>query len=262
MKNSKELCINQFNFKIDFTICTLVTNLQEYQEMVVSFNNAGFTKENSEFLYIDNSDGNTYDGYSGLNKFLNIAIGKYIIICHQDILLNFDNIDKLKQCITEMDTIDSDWGVLGNAGFYDTYRKLYCITDPWGENQRMGNLPSKAKSLDENFLVVKNEANLALSHNLKGFHLYAADLCTIASILGWNAYVIDFHLFHKSAGNLNESFFSSKKAFIDKYSNHVKSFTIPTTCTLMIITGYSFLNRFLNKNFFYRVKQRLDFLFK
>lgn len=242
----------------EFSICTLVTNISEYQEMADSFKKAGFTEENSEFLYIDNSNGNAYDGYTGLNTFLNTAAGKYIIICHQDILLNFDTLDVLKQRIAEIDGIDPDWAILGNAGYGDFNTKLYRITDPWGENQKKGDLPAKAKSLDENFLLIKNEANLALSHNLKGFHLYATDLCSIASILGWNAYVIDFHLYHKSAGSCNESFFASKKAFIDKYSAIAKPFAIRTTCTMMIITGCGFLNRLLNKKFFYSIKKRLD----
>jgi hypothetical protein len=242
----------------EFSICTLVTNLSEYQEMIESFKNAGFTETISEFLYIDNSKGNIFDGYSGLNKFLNTAEGKYIIVCHQDILLNFDNIDVLRQRIAQIDTIDPDWAILGNAGYGDFNTKLYRITDPWGENQKMGELPAKAKSLDENFLLIKNEANLALSHNLKGFHLYATDLCTIATILGWNAYVIDFHLYHKSAGSCSESFFASKKAFIKKYSHHTKPFAIRTTCTMMIITGYDVLNRLINKKFFYSIKKRWD----
>lgn len=250
--------LTQTTLLYEFSVCTLVTNLQEYQAMVDSFKNAGFNEQNTEFIYIDNSEGNAYDGYSGLNRFLNTADGKYIIICHQDILLNFDNIDTLRQRITEMDTIDPAWAILGNAGYGDFNTKLYRITDPWGENQKVGKLPAKAKSLDENFLLVKNEANLALSRNLKGFHLYATDLCTVAAILGWNAYVVDFHLYHKSAGSCSESFFAAKQAFIEKYSHHSKPFAIRTTCTMMIITSYSFLNSFLNKKFFYSIKKRLD----
>jgi hypothetical protein len=260
MNQSKKLCINQSGFTTDFTICTLVTNLPEYEEMVESFNKAGFTEENSEFFYIDNSNGNAHDGYSGLNKFLNTATGTYIIICHQDILLNFDTVNVLKQRIAELDALDPDWAILGNAGFAGFTEKFYRISDPWGSNTHLGTLPAKVKSLDENFLVIKNEANLALSHNLKGFHLYATDLCTIASILGWNAYVIDFHLYHKSAGNCSESFFNSKMEFINKYSKLIKPFAIRTTCTMMLITGCSFFNRVINKKLFYSIKKRLESL--
>jgi len=255
-------CLNTHDFAKTFSICTLVTNHDEYQEMVHSFKSAGFSDENSEFLYIDNSQGNTYDGYSGLNRFLSTAGGKYIILCHQDVLLSFDTVQILLARIGEMDTLDPNWAILGNAGYGDFNTKLYRITDPWEDNQTVGALPAQAKSLDENFLLVKNEANLTLSHNLKGFHLYATDLCTIAGLLGWNAYVIDFHLYHKSAGSCSESFFEAKKAFIDKYSKSMHLLSIRTTCTMMLITAYPWINRLINKKIFYSIKKRMDYIFR
>lgn len=258
MKQSNKLCINQSNKTIDFSICTLVTDLQEYEEMLKSFEMAGFTDENSEFLYIDNSNGNAHDGYSGLNKFLNIASATYIIICHQDILLDFDTIHVLKQRISELDILDSDWAILGNAGFAGFTEKFYRNSDPWGSNIHIGELPAKVKSLDENFLLIKNEANLSLSHDLKGFHMYATDLCTIAHFLGWNVYVIDFHLYHKSAGNCNTSFAQARQAFINKYTKILSPLSIRTTCTMMIITSSPKLNWLLNRKIVYSFKKRLE----
>lgn len=250
--------ISEFHYNKTFSICTLVTNFTEYNEMIESFKNAGFNDEIAEFFYIDNSNGNSDDGYTGLNRFLNLATGKYIIICHQDILLKFDTIEILNQRIREMDSIDPNWAILGNAGFNGFTEKYYRISDPWGDNTRIGELPAKVKSLDENFLLIKNEANLALSHDLKGFHMYGTDLCTIASFLGWNAYVIDFHLYHKSGGNCNESFALAKQSFIDKYAKLIKMLYIRTTCTPLIITSNRFLNRFLNRKIFYSIRKRIE----
>ena len=56
--------------------------------MLQSFFSQGFDEEICEFIYIDNSTQNTFEAYAGLNRFLREAKGKYIIICHQDILLN------------------------------------------------------------------------------------------------------------------------------------------------------------------------------
>lgn len=253
--------INNFMHSKHFSICTLVTNLTEYQEMISSFKSAGFNNDNSEFLYIDNSNGNSDDGYTGLNKFLNLATGKYIIICHQDILLKFDNMDILNQCINEMDNLDPNWAILGNAGFNDFTEKYYRISDPWGDNTHIGKLPAKVKSLDENFLLIKNEANLALSRDLHGFHMYGTDLCTIASCLGWNSYVINFHLYHKSGGNCNESFAIAKQSFIDKYSKLIKTLYIRTTCTPLIITSNRLCNRLLNRKIFYSIRKRIENIF-
>lgn len=251
-------CLNTHNFAKTFSVCTLVTDISEYQEMVQSFKNAGFSDENSEFLYIDNSKGNSYDGYGGLNRFLNTASGRYIIICHQDILLNYDDKEKLLTLIQEMERHDPDWAVLGNAGFNGFTEKYYRISDPWGEDTHIGQLPAKVKSLDENFLVVKNEANLALSHDLNGFHMYGADLCTIASILGWNAYVIDFHLYHKSAGNCNQSFAQGRQNFINKYTKILSSIYLRTTCTTMIITRNSLVNWIINRKLVFSIRKRWE----
>ncbi|MDD5052461.1 MAG: hypothetical protein PHO27_06990 [Sulfuricurvum sp.] len=250
--------INTYSIEKTYSVCTLVTNFNEYQEMIASFKEAGFTEKNSDFFYIDNSDINNDDGFSGLNKFLNRSTASYIIICHQDILLKYDNIDILNQRIAEMDVIDSNWAVLGNAGFAGFTEKYYRISDPWGDNTKIGQLPAKVKSLDENFLLIKNDANLALSHNLKGFHMYGADLCTIASFLGWNAYVIDFHLYHKSGGNCNQSFALSRKHFIKKYTDILASLYIRTSCTTLIITNSPICNWIINRKIFYSAKKRLE----
>ncbi len=67
-----------------------------------------------------------------------------------------------------------------------------------GRTSSKEKLPIRVGSLDENFIVVKRQANLALSHDMSGFHLYGTDLCIIADILGRTSYVVDFHLCHKA----------------------------------------------------------------
>jgi hypothetical protein len=215
---------------IDYSICTLVNNHREYNQMVCSFRKKGFIEPRCEFLYIDNSRKNEHDGFSGLNLFLRAAKGKHIIICHQDIELINDDIDKLDDRLSELDKIDQKWAVAGNAGgkYKSNLGELAIrITDPHGADVSRGPFPSRVTSLDENFILVKAGANLALSGNLSGFHLYATDLCIIASILGYNTYVIDFHLNHKSPGKLRKGkelldgekeFDEIKEIMTEKYS--------------------------------------------
>jgi hypothetical protein len=242
-----------------FSICTLVTNIEEYKEMLDSFAKAGFTNEQCEFIYIDNSQKNKYDAYDGLNKFLNISSGEYIILCHQDILLNFDNIDTLLKRIEEVEKLDQNWAILGNAGYKDFNNMTLRITDPAGD-RTLGTFPSKVRSMDENFLVVKNEANLSLSRNIGGFHLYGTDICQIAHILGYNSYVIDFHLLHKSAGKIDKIFFDNKKRFINKYERALKTIIIRTPITKIFASNCGFLNWLCNKKFCYSIKKRYDTL--
>lgn len=250
------------DFQRPFSVCTLVTDPAAYGRMRRSFQRAGFTEKDTEFLFLNNSAGNVADGYAGLNHFLRAAGGRYVIICHQDVALDFDDRAVLERRLADMDARDPDWAVLGNAGYGNFAENLCRLTDPWGHNRKLGGLPCQARSLDENFLVVKNEANLALSHDLRGFHLYATDLCTIARILGWNSYVVDFHLRHMSGGYGGAQLMAAKRSFIAKYARHVKPFALRTQCTQLIVTGSALVNCILNRGLFYSLKYRLDALLR
>jgi hypothetical protein len=56
-------------------------------------------------------------------------------------------------------------------------------------------------AFDENFLVLRLDTKLAVSADLKGFHLYGTDICIVAHLLGHTAHVVDFHLRHLSKGD-------------------------------------------------------------
>lgn len=110
-------------------------------------------------------------------------------------------------------------------------------------------LPLKTATVDENFILVKNEANLALSANLEGFHLYGADICLIADILGYTCYVIDFRLVHKSDGNDDDEFYRLKRNLIKKYGRALRPRFAGTTITRFYISGNKFLNYLCNTLF-------------
>jgi hypothetical protein len=232
-----------------YSVCTMVTNFQEYHEMIVSFTEAGFGKEFTQFLYVDNSKGNKYDAYQAVNQFLKKATGSYLIICHQDILLKYDNEEKLFNSLEELNNIDEKWAIAGNAGGISVRNQAKIITEFPNKYERKGPFPSRVHSLDENFLVIKNSANLSLSADLQGFHLYGFELCLIASILGYNSYVIDFHLFHKSQGNPDHSFYELKQKIIIKYSKIFKGKFFETTITNFYLSGNGVLNSIFNSKF-------------
>src|SRR3569833_1209222 len=187
-------------FKYLFSVCTFVTRHDEYNEMLDSFIKAGFTTDICQYLYIDNTETNTYGAYKGINRFLREAAGKYIIVCHQDILMNYDDADCLKKKIDEVEQADPNWAVLGNAGGVNLkYLSLYVVQSEASMLYETV-FPLKTMTLDENFLVIKKAANLSLSNDLDGFHLYGTDICLVADILGYNSYVVQFKLLHKSLG--------------------------------------------------------------
>jgi hypothetical protein len=229
-------------FEFEFSICTLVTDAAEYLEMQDSFVANGFAPDLCEYLYIDNSKQNTFEAYAGLNRFLHEAKGKYIILCHQDILLKSHGIGELRSRIAELDSLDPNWAAIGNAGSVNIkYRSVHIIQTS-GKSNHEEYLPIKVQTLDENFIVVKNGANLALPNDLRGFHFYGADICLIADVLGYSCYVVDFKLIHKSEGNDNQEFYQLKRAFIRKYSRAYRARFIGTTITRFYLSGNKLQN--------------------
>jgi hypothetical protein len=251
----KALEINDIKPKYKYSVCTLVTKASEYEEMIYSFRDKGFDDKNTEFLYISNIDSNQYDGYTGLNHMLNTAAGEYVILCHQDILLNFDSETVLNECLSTLNDKDNNWALAGNAGG-DSHTRYRRITDPHGTSN-IGNFPQRVKSLDENFIISNSKNRVALSGNLNGFHMYGTDLCLIADILGYSAYVIDFHLQHNSPGNKDASFYKSEKALVGKYQDAFKLRLIKSSCTKIFISHSSVLTSLFNIKIF----RDLAFLF-
>jgi hypothetical protein len=222
--------INQYKY----TIATLVSDMREYEEMVASYCKAGFTADICEYIYIDNIGENSFEAYEGLNLFLQLAKGEFIIFTHQDILLNFDTIDVLQQRMDEITKLDPNWAILSNAGgiendFYHRIAAHVVYAD--GFDQIVNTMPKKVCSVDENFIVVKKSANLSLSRDLAGFHLYGTDLCLVAELLGYSAYAIDFKLTHKSYGNPDGSYYIILEKLVEKYVRFMRSRTIMNTIT-------------------------------
>jgi hypothetical protein len=233
---------------VKYSVCSLVSDLEEYSGMVRSYQQAGFTDECCEFLYVDNSRGNKYDAYAGLNRLMALAGGQYLILSHQDVALNHDTEADLSRRIREITQLDPRWAVLANAGFADLKRQFKKIAH-LHETLDIGPFPHPVRSVDENFMLLRKSAGLFFSPDLSGFHLYGTDICLVAAQKGCTCYVIDFLLLHKSTGNMNDSFFQARQAFIQKYAATLSPRYIRTPCTTMFISGSPLLNALMNKPF-------------
>ncbi len=252
-ENARDAADCNGEVRVRFSICTLVTDWHEYADMVDSCRARGFLPPLTEFLYLDNSDGNRFDAYQGINRFVGAAQGRYLIICHQDIVLHDHGLEQLDRCLRQLDELDPAWALAGNAGGVAIRQVAKRISDPHGSNVSTGVFPQRVHSLDENFLVLRASASIICSHDLHGFHFYGSDLCQIAEILGRHAYVIDFHLHHKSPGVAGSDlttgapdFRAARDRFMQKYQRAFSPRWIQTTCTRFFISGSGPLNRLMN----------------
>lgn len=232
--------------KKTFAIATLVTDFDTYSKAISSFRSNGFDLKECEYIFINNIDGNAFTAYRGINKLVKFSNADYIIVCHQDILVQ-ESKDALEAKLNELTEIDKSWAVAGNAGGIRFGRLAMRITDPRYNNVTIGDLPCKVRSLDENFLVLRSECGLSLSGDLSGFHLYGTDICIIAEILGYSCYVIDYHVKHLSSGNPDEKFYKERHYFIDKWNTALRPRAIQTTCTYLIV-GNRLLNNWFDRN--------------
>jgi hypothetical protein len=222
---------------VAFTIATIVNDRGHYREMRASFAAGGFAEPICEYLSIDNTSNPQTSAYQGFNELLNAARGRYVILCHQDVRLIGEGRRELEQRLAELEQKDPAWALAGNAGGVCPGKLALRISDPHGHNRRVGHLPQRVTSLDENFIVVKRAARIGFSRDLSGFHFYGADICLVADILGHSAYVIDFHLQHLSGGTKGPSFHAAEEAFRAKWTRALRSRWIQTTCSLVNISG-------------------------
>ena len=221
-----------------YSIGTLVSDLTQYHAMRASFEDRGFNSGDCEYLHVDNTKSNQKDAYAGLNHLLNEARGRYVILCHQDVRMIDDEREELDGQLTSLERRDPNWALAGNAGGVSLGRFAFRITDPHRTNTLVGTLPARVGTLDENFIVVKRSARIGFSRDLVGFHFYGADICLVADILGYSAYVIDFHLQHLSPGNPRSAeFFAAKSAFSRKWAYALRPRWLQTTCAPVPVAG-------------------------
>lgn len=220
-----------------YSVATLVTDRDQHGAMKESFLANGF--EDSAFLEIDNTGRKQTCAYRGLNQFLNQATSEFVILAHQDVRLFDDDRAALDKRLRDLEALDPTWAVAGNAGGVAPGRLAIRITDPHGADQHIGTLPQRVETLDENFLIVRRDARIGFSANLTGFHFYGADICMMAAMAGYSAYVIDFHLAHLSAGTKSDDFYAVEADFKAKWNAALRPRWLQTTCALVRLSGHA-----------------------
>lgn len=233
-------------YSLQFCICTIVTNLAEYYLMKASFENAGF-KASCEYLIADNTNGNIFDGYDALRRFLQESNATYTIIVHQDVRCQ-DNIENLLGCLKDLNIKDKNWALCGNAGGADYNKIVYHINN--NSIRKTEGLPKQVYTLDENFLVIKTEKQLAISADIEGFHYYGTDLSIVTDFLGYTSYVIPFMVEHLSKGNLKDLMLK-KESFLKAYGKKLRTRFVQTSCDKFYLANSEKQNKFYNSGFIF-----------
>ncbi|MET0464615.1 MAG: hypothetical protein ABW007_15725 [Chitinophagaceae bacterium] len=243
-----------------FSICSIVTRVEEFEEMKTSFEKCGF-EQDCEYIIADNTKGNRFDAYTAINRFLKEAKGEFILIAHQDVRC-IDQAASLLRILEDLSVKDPKWAVCGNAGASGYHRDLRYLVNR-DKTITHEHLPARVYSLDENLLIIRRSASIVVSSDLSGFHLYAADLCLLADYLGYHCYVIPFMVEHLSMGNLKD-LAHHKDTFLDKYGYKLRNRFIQTPGTKFFLGRSRQLNRLTNGPLFFLIKwwEMLKLVFK
>jgi hypothetical protein len=221
------------SFSREFSICTIVTNHDEYQMLRNTLQEKGFNAAKCEFLVADNSQENHFSAYEAIRIFLRQALGRYVLILHQD-AVPLDNYDSLVLKIKNLEKIDPNWGVIGNAGKKQSdFKKGYMSLVTHDGLHRTNHNPVKVDSIDENAMIIKGGSGITVSRDLSGYHFYGFDISSVAARLGYNVYVIDFQWRHLSPGTIDRSFLDARDAVEEKMARYSSVVSIATTCTTL-----------------------------
>ena len=186
----------------------------------------------TELLVLDNSAGE-WDCYGAIRHFLKEAQGDLIIVMHDDIEFGDLSSPLLLERIREISIKDRSASLFGIAGISRKDQSgIGHFYDEQGERNWGFRNGGEASSLDECFLVIKNRQGINVSEGLEGYHFYGTDLCLNTMRLGLSCYVIDYPLIHKSAGSMNENFFTARDDFEEHLQRQFLDCLVRTTCTV------------------------------
>lgn len=210
-----------------------------------SFEAGGFLPPDVEYRVVDNTTRNAMDAYQAYDYFRDTTAARYLLLVHQDLVLNKATCSDLLEKLSELDSLDPSWAMAGNAGKQDDWLKgPICLEDQAGLHfDRSYTYPANVFSLDENFLIFNLRNNFQRQDVGTGFHFYGTILTLSAQVAGLRSYVIDFPLKHLSKGTIDATFFDAKQNIERKGSFRFVKDTQPTTCTVLCFSSVKRVQR-------------------
>ena len=211
--------------------------------------------------------------YSSAAESFNHAIAcahsDYLVFVHQDII--FTESDFLKNLIIEIDY--EKRALYGLCGTEFNVNKKNSVTYSnvfhglWNKNVGKPIIQKKRVSgLDEIFLAFHKDLARELrfdDHNLNGWHLYVADLCLSAELLGIPVYVLPLSSQHKGIlempdyiskyGILPKEFFTQLIKLRNKYKGRISRIVCP--CVTINTLPLQFWTNYLSLYVHHRLKK-------
>lgn len=213
---------------IIFSFVTLVNNKKTYLNEINDIKKQIFF-ENIEIIVIPNFNNEFSSCAEPLNYGINLADGKYIILCHQDLLFPTNVwLMKVHYFINHFEKNCINWGVVGIAGVKvleshtneENKKPENFLIYPFYLVDKNSNLPyettikncsyyAEVQTIDELCLIIKNDKSLYFDEEmLYHYHFYGADICLSAIHQGKKNFCIAAECIHLSDGTgnlINES---------------------------------------------------------
>jgi glycosyltransferase involved in cell wall biosynthesis len=198
---------------VDFSIITIVHNLENYKSFCESLRQQ-YGSFSIEIIGIPNFFNFFKSAFKALNTAADLASGKNIIFCHDDITVTKEWLFKINKHCVELDAQNIPWGVLGPAGVFQTNNSsAFFLLDKdnvplWKTLPNIVHDSSRYEvaGLDELCLITKKSNNLRFNDvQLSGFHFYGGNICLESQIRGLKVFAIDCYCHHKSDGTKNTS---------------------------------------------------------
>lgn len=245
---------NYFNkLNVDISIVTLTHNLKQYTDLIEDLKKQR-TKASYELIAIPNFNKEFGSCAEALNLGRELADGKIVIMCHQDLRVPEGWVHGISEHIKYFEGKNIPWGVLGMAGCLKNspastpdqdlciiYLSDKCATGAtYAQAYRnMVGVRKEVQTIDELCLIVPKNAPFKFDEQiLDHFHWYGADICLDALSKGYRNFAIDAECVHLSDGRSNLSGGHANKFVEDarkiwwKWSNRFPYFRT-TTATFM-----------------------------
>lgn len=222
-------------YDIDISFVTCVNNMTQYRNYVLASLFKNKTNKKYEVIPVLNFE-NQYTAAQALNKGLDLARGKLVVFCHQDVLFYERWIDILYDRIAIIEKRNPEWGVIGTAGISkrdDTIGVVFNMKGNFQWRATKKKLVWPVQTVDEHCMVIRKASRLRFDESNATWHMYGPDICLQANANSMRNFGIYNPLVHNSAsGSLScgkKEFMSSLYWLRDKWHKTYSFIRTPTS---------------------------------